>query len=235
MSLATPRPPLIVLLAWNEAECIGDTVNELRRVIPSADVLVVDDGSADATSVCARLAGAQVVRHPFNLGVAAAEATGLTFAQRSGYTRVIRMDGDGQHDPASVKELLARVDEGADLVIGSRFAGVESFRSTALRRLGSSFLASLVSTLSGTRITDPTSGFRAFSGAAISLFATTFPHDYPEPESVLMAAKRGLTIREVPVRMRPRRTGQSSLTPIKSALYMAKVSLALVLERMRRT
>jgi glycosyltransferase involved in cell wall biosynthesis len=225
--------PLIVLLAHNEEGCIASTVRELKRELEDVDVLVIDDGSRDRTAELARSAGAQVISHPFNLGVAAGEATGLLYASRQGYTRVLRMDGDGQHDPGSIPGLLEALDSGAELAIGSRFAGVDSFRSTWLRRLGSGFLSRLLSVLCRQRITDPTSGFRGFGGRAIAYFARTHPHDYPEPESVLMASRKGFSIREVPVRMRPRRTGVSSLTPWKSAYFMVKVSFALLLERLR--
>ena len=228
----SPRT-LIVLLAHNEEACIADTVAELYRELPGVDVLVVNDGSKDQTALQARSAGALVVSHPFNLGVAAGEATGLLFALRHGYSRVIRMDGDGQHDPHSVPELLRALEAGAELVVGSRFAGVTSFRSTWLRRFGNRFLSRLLSTLSHQRITDPTSGFRGFGPKAIRFFAATHPHDYPEPESVLMAARQGFSITEVPVRMRPRQTGVSSLTPFKAAFYMIKVSFALLMERVR--
>ncbi|MCP3138238.1 glycosyltransferase family 2 protein [Pyxidicoccus xibeiensis] len=227
------RRGLIVLLAYNEEECIGSTVAELREALPGMDVLVVDDGSADQTAARAREAGAHVLTHPFNLGVAAGEATGLLYASRQGYQRVLRMDGDGQHDPASVPMLLEALDAGKELVIGSRFAGVTTFRSTWLRRFGNQFLSRLLSTLTQQRITDPTSGFRGFGPRAIAFFGRTHPHDYPEPESVLMASRQGFPITEVPARMRPRRTGTSSLTPWKSAFYMAKVSFALLMERVR--
>jgi glycosyltransferase involved in cell wall biosynthesis len=224
---------VIILLAYNEEASIAATVRELRGQLPAVDVLVVDDGSADATAARAREAGARVVRHPFNLGVAAGESTGLLYALRQGYARALRMDGDGQHDPQSVPLLLTALDAGAELVVGSRFAGVASFQSTWLRRLGSRFIAHLLSSLCRQRITDPTSGFRGFGPQAMRLFSTRFPHDYPEPESVLMASRQHLPIVEVPVRMRSRRAGMSSLTPWRSVFYMAKVSFALLLERFR--
>lgn len=224
---------LIVLLAMNEAECIGETVGELRRLLPAVDVLVVDDGSRDETAAIARSAGAAVASHPINLGVAVGESTGLRYALRHHYARAIRMDGDGQHDPASVAELMRALDQGTDVVIGSRFAGTVSYESKGLRRLGSRFLSLLLRLLSGRRISDPTSGFRGFGARAIAYFADTHPHDYPEPESVLMAVKQGLSVAEVPVRMRPRLTGTSSLTPWKSMFYMVKVSFALLLETAR--
>jgi glycosyltransferase involved in cell wall biosynthesis len=226
---------LVVLLAYNERECIRDTIVEVRGDLPDVDILVVDDGSEDETADIARAAGAAVVRHPINLGVAAAESTGLIYAARAGYTSVVRMDGDGQHAPRSAGALFDALGEGTELVIGSRFLGGEHRESSRLRKAGSRYLAFLLSLLCGRPVSDPTSGFRGFSGRAIESFARSHPHDYPEPESVFMAFRQGLRIREVPVQMRPRRTGSSSLTPLRSGFYMVKVSFALLLERLRPT
>jgi len=224
---------LAVLLAFDEAECIGRTVREAKAALPDADVLVVDDGSADGTAQEALAAGALVARHPINLGVSAAESTGLAYAVRHGYGAVVRMDGDGQHDPAFAGALLDAVREGTDLVVGTRFGEVKSFESTPLRRAGNSLLSAMVSALCRQKVTDPTSGFRAFSPRGAAFFAGVHPHDYPEPESLLMAHRQGFRIREVPVRMRPRTSGRSSLTPGRSAYYMVKTSLALTLELLR--
>ncbi len=224
---------LVVLLALDEEACIARAVGEARAALPGADVLVVDDGSSDGTAQQARSAGALVARHPINLGVSAAEATCLTYAHRNGYGAVVRMDGDGQHDPAFARALLAALEDGADLAVGTRFSELRSFESTLLRRAGNAFLSRVVSALCGQRITDPTSGFRAFNRRCAAFFAGVHPHDYPEPESLLMAHRQGFRIREVPVRMRPRTTGRSSLTPGRSAYYMMKTSLALTLELLR--
>jgi hypothetical protein len=143
------------------------------------------------------------------------------------------MDGDGQHDPAFAGALLDAVRDGADLVVGTRFGGLQSFESTALRRAGNALLSAVVSALCRQEVTDPTSGFRAFGPRAAAFFAGVHPHDYPEPESLLMAHRQGFRIREVPVRMRPRTTGRSSLTAGRSAYYMVKTSLALTLELLR--
>lgn len=224
---------LVLLLACNEAACIAETIKELRSKLHDVEVLVVDDGSSDATSARALEAGAWVVRHPINLGVAAGESTGLKYALRGRHSYVIRMDGDGQHDPASVPAIIAELERGADLVIGGRYSGVSSYQSHGLRRLGGVFLSALIRALSGLTVRDPTSGFRGFSRRAVEYFADTHPHDYPEPESVVMAVRRGLIVAEVPARMRPRATGRSSITAWKSVFYMFKVSFALVLERAR--
>ncbi len=225
--------PLAVLLAYEEEAAIGRTVEELRRELPEAALLVVDDGSSDRTAAAARAAGARVARHPFNLGVAAAEATGLRYALRHGHPAVVRMDGDGQHDPKSARELLAAVERGAELAVGSRFLEREGFQSSAARRAGNALLARIVSSLCGQSVTDPTSGLRAFGGRAIPFFAERFPHDYPEPESLVWAHRAGLCVEEIPVQMRPRLAGRSSLTPWKSGYYMVKVTLALGLELAR--
>ncbi|MHB1846710.1 MAG: glycosyltransferase family 2 protein [Deltaproteobacteria bacterium] len=238
--------PLVVLLAFEEEAAIGRVVAETRAALPEAEILVVDDGSSDQTATAARDAGATVARHPWNLGVAAAEATGLRYAQRHGHRAVVRMDGDGQHDPQSGRALLAAIERGAELAVGSRFFGpaeppaadgaaslAPGFRSTAARRSGNALLARIVSSLCGQRLTDPTSGLRAFGGRAIPFFAARFPHDYPEPESLVWASREGFRLEELPVRMRPRLAGQSSLTPLRSSYYMLKVTFALALELAR--
>lgn len=223
---------LIVVLAYNEEDSIGTVVNELRTKVPGAAVLVVDDGSADGTSDRSLAAGARVVRHPFNLGVAAAETTGLMFAQRNGYGAVVRVDGDGQHAPAFIPELL-RALTSADLAIGVRTRGTAGYQATGLRFIGGAFLVWLVRALSGVRVTDVTSGFRGFGPRAVAFFSQHTPNDYPEPESIVMAARAHLSVAEVPVVMRPRETGQSSLTVGRSVFYMVKVTLALLLETLR--
>jgi glycosyltransferase involved in cell wall biosynthesis len=224
---------LVILLAHDEEAAIAGSIDEVRRELPGTDVLVVDDGSDDRTAELARTAGARVVRHSFNLGVAAAESTGLRFALAHGYDTALRMDGDGQHDATSARALLDAVEAGAELVVGTRYGEVKTYRPSAGRRTGSRILDLLVSRLCGRRFTDPCSGFRAFGGRALPFFAEHFPFDYPEPESLVWACRRGFRVQELPVRMRPRVAGQSSLTPLGSAYYMVKVSLALTLELLR--
>ncbi len=227
------RRGLVAVLAYNEAPSIAHTIRELTGTARNVDVLVVDDGSTDGTAALAREAGAAVLRHPVNLGVSTGEASALAYALRHGFRMMVRVDGDGQHDPACVKSLMDAIEGGADLVIGSRFAGTASYTSTGLRRLGIGFLSRLLSSLIRMRVTDPTSGFRGFSRGAMRLFSRTYPHEYPEPESVLMASRSGLVIREVPVRMRPRFAGRSSLSGWGAAFYVLKVCTALSLEFLR--
>ncbi len=223
---------VVFILAFNEEASIGALVCETRAKLPDATIVVVDDGSVDATAARASAAGAWVLRHPFNLGVAASEATGLKYAKRGGHRIAVRLDGDGQHDPAFVSELVAQLSH-ADLVVGARSQDAKGYRATGLRLIGARYLAFVTRLLSGSRITDVTSGFRAFGPAAIAYFSEHVPNDYPEPESIVMAARAGLRVTEVPVLMRRRETGASSLTFLRSMYYMAKVSFALVLETLR--
>jgi len=224
---------LIAVLAYNESASIRDTLAEVSAAAPGASVVVVDDGSLDQTAPAARAQGAQVIRHPINLGVAAAEATGLRYALQRGCRAVIRMDGDGQHDPGAITRFVAAMDAGADMVVGSRYLERGGFQSTFMRRFGNGLLCKILALLCRQRFTDPTSGFRGFSGRALTFFAHQFPHDYPEPESLLWASRQGFRVVEVPVAMRSRQSGVSSLNPARSAYYMIKVCFALGLELLR--
>jgi glycosyltransferase involved in cell wall biosynthesis len=224
---------LIAVLAYNEAASIRETVAEILAQVDCADVVVIDDGSSDDTAPRATSAGAIVIRHPINLGVAAGEATGLRYALAGGYRAVLRMDGDGQHDPRAAQQLFAALGQGAEVAVGSRYLEKAGFQSTSARRAGNAVLCRLLALLCGQRLTDPTSGFRAFGGRAIAFFAFHFPNDYPEPESLLWASREGFRIEEVPVEMRPRRAGRSSLGASRSAYYMVKVCLAMSLELVR--
>jgi glycosyltransferase involved in cell wall biosynthesis len=231
---------LAIVPAYNEAGAILATVEDIHTYAPDFDVLVVDDGSTDDTAVLARAAGARVIRHPFNLGIGGAVQTGFRYAFEHGFQLAVRVDGDGQHDPAQLGLLLGPIlaDE-ADIVIGSRFRETlegdsDSFRSSRTRRLGISILAWTVSLLVRRRVTDPTSGFQALNRKAIALFAADYPHDYPEVEAALMVHKHELRMTEVPVQMRERAAGQSSIGALASVYYMVKVMLALFVGLFRK-
>lgn len=230
------RKILVIIPALNEAGRVSRVVRELRAAYPSADPLVIDDCSTDATAHEAAQSGAAVVCLPFNLGIGGAVQTGFLYARRNGYAVAIQVDGDGQHDPASVDAVLAPVLAGKlDMCIGSRFmAGSGTFKSSFLRRIGIRFFCRLISVLTGTQLTDPTSGFRAYGRKAIELFAREYPVDFPEPESIVLARRCGAAIGEVPALMRPRQGGSSSIRYAKSAYYMIKVTLAIILCIMRR-
>jgi glycosyltransferase involved in cell wall biosynthesis len=230
-----PRRVAIVP-AFDEQAVIASVVQEIRAFDPTLDVVVIDDGSADGTASAAAGAGAAVVRLPFNLGIGGAVQTGFKYALEHGYDVAVRLDGDGQHDPAEVPKLLEPLarDE-ADVVVGSRFAGGErEYRPPFARRAGIRWFAHLVSLLTRQRLTDTTSGFQAVNARGIRLFAADYPHDYPEVEAAVMVVRHRLRIKEVPVRMRERELGSSSITTLRSLYYAIKVTLALFIGIFRR-
>ena len=230
MARMTERPSYVAVVpAYNEAASVGDVVRRLHSRCRGYDVVVVDDGSTDATAKIAEEAGAYVLRLPFNLGIGGAVQAGFKFALDNGYEYVIQVDGDGQHDPGEIEKLeRAMRDQGVDMVCGSRFL-TEDYRYPApvSRRTGIHLFAFLLSRIVGQRVSDPTSGFRLFNRRGISVFARDYPHDYPEVEAVLMLHHHRLRMAEVPVRMFKRGGGVSSITSGKSVYYMIKVLLAL--------
>ena len=221
--------------AYNEADSIASVVREIRATDPDIEILVVDDGSTDGTSRFAAAAGAVVVRLPFNLGIGGAVQTGYQYALEHGFELAVQVDGDGQHDPSEIAKLLEPILDGsADMVVGSRFMGDRDYRSTLGRRIGTRIFAALVSLITRQRVTDTTSGFRAVNRLGIRLFAADYPHDYPEVETTVLVHRHRLRMVEVPVSMRTRAAGQSSITLFQSIYYMIKVSLALFVGLFRR-
>jgi glycosyltransferase involved in cell wall biosynthesis len=222
---------LAIIPAYNEAASIADVVASLHRHAPEFDALVVDDGSTDETATVARAAGARVVRHPFNLGIGGAVQSGYRFAQEHDYDIAVQVDGDGQHDPRHLAEFVdfLRQNPRIDMVTGSRFLDEdgEGYRSSASRRVGIRIFATVLSAITRRRVTDPTSGFRMTTRRGICLFANDYPHDYPEVEAVLMVHAHRLESAELPVRMRPRTGGESSIGSTQSVYYMIKVLLAI--------
>ena len=221
--------------ALNEEDSVAEVVSELRREAPDFDVLVVDDGSDDATAERATAAGAAVLSHPFNLGIGGAVQSGYRYAYLHGYEVAVQVDGDGQHDPAQLSKLeqgLAR--SGADLVWGSRFLEDAGYSVPRLRRAGRVIFARVVSLITRRPITDPTSGFRIANRRGIELFARDYPHDYPEVEAILMAHSHDLEISEVAVTMRRRETGSSSINMVNAGYYMVRVLLAIFVGLFRR-
>jgi len=221
---------LAIVPAYNEAAAIAATIDDIRRKAPGWDVLVVDDGSTDNTAGRATTTGARVIRHPFNLGIGGAVQSGYLFALENGYDYAVQVDGDGQHDAGYLPEMLGRLQSSQDLnmVTGSRFLAEdrEGYRSSAPRRLGIRAFSWILSRITGRAITDPTSGLRMTDRHGIELFARDYPHDYPEVEAVLLLHAHKLRAEEIPVRMRPRTTGRSSITSSVSVIYMTKVLLA---------
>lgn len=226
---------LAIVPAFNEEGTIGDVVDEIKRFEPGFDVLVVDDGSIDGTARVAAEHGARVVRLPFNLGIGGAVQTGYRYAFEHGFEIAVQVDGDGQHDPRELPKLLEPILAGrADMVVGTRFAGERVYPAKRARRFGTAIFSSAVSLIVRQRITDATSGFRAVNRRGICLFAADYPHDYPEVEATVLVFRHKLTILEVPVGMRARGGGRSSITKSRSLYYMIKVSLALLMSLIRR-
>lgn len=219
---------LIVLPAFNEEESIGDVIREVRSTLPGIACLVVDDGSKDSTSLIAQAAGAKVVRLPFNLGVGGAMRLGFRYAVENDFDVVIQIDADGQHDPAAVPQLLEKLGE-ADIVIGARFAGVGDYRAGGVRRFAMRVIAGVLSRTARTTLTDTTSGFKASGPRAVALFADNYPAEYlgDTIEALVIAARAGCRITQVPVAMRARTGGRPSHNPFKAAVYLLRAFVAL--------
>jgi glycosyltransferase involved in cell wall biosynthesis len=225
-----------IVPALNEELTVTRVIDELRAFDPGLVVVVVDDGSLDRTAEVAAARGAVVLRLPFNLGIGGAVQTGFRFAYEHGFDIAVRVDGDGQHDPSQLARILEPVLRGeADIAVGSRFAAEEGgYRSSRSRRVGIRLLAWIVSRISGQRVTDTTSGFQVLNRRGIALFARDYPHDYPEVEATVMVFRHRLRLVEVPVAMRERGSGSSSITALRSIYYMVKVLLAIFVGLFRR-
>jgi glycosyltransferase involved in cell wall biosynthesis len=230
-----PPRSLIIIPAYNEALSIASVVEDIRTNSEGHDILVINDGSTDATEETARSCGVRVITLPFNLGIGGAMQTGYIYAYRNGYDVAIQFDGDGQHMADQIKALIAPLAGGqADAVIGSRFLGDKTYRSRFARLFGIKILSAVISLLIGRRITDPTSGFRAVNREVIGYYSRSYPDDYPEPEAVVLLHRAGFRIAEVPASMRERQAGSSSITVLKGLYYMAKVILAIIIDMMKK-
>lgn len=227
---------LVILPALNEAGNIGKTVRRIRQAAPDVDVLVINDGSVDETTAEAQTAGAIVLQMPYNVGIGAAVQTGFKYAALHEYQCVVRNDGDGQHAAGDIGHLVTTLQEtDVDVVIGSRFLGDGDYGTPPMRLLGISVLKLLLRSITHQPITDPTSGFAAFNRRAIRFFAQAYPHDYPEPEAIVLMHRSGLKMCEIPVTFLPREHGTSSFTaPTRSIYYMVKVTLAILINLLRR-
>jgi glycosyltransferase involved in cell wall biosynthesis len=226
---------LVIIPAYNEEQSLPAVIADLKQHVAEADILVVNDGSRDRTTDVARQAGVKVAALPFNLGIGGAMQTGYRYAHAKGYDIAIQFDGDGQHVAAEVSTLLELLKGGkADLVVGSRFLKRGDYRPPFFRRIGMWIFSTFLSAILGMTITDTTSGFRAANRRVIDFFARAYPEDYPEVESLVLLHRAGSVIAEVPVKMRDRTAGRSSITPIRSAYYMIKVLLAVFIDLMKK-
>jgi glycosyltransferase involved in cell wall biosynthesis len=230
------RKRVAIIPALNESATIGRVIQEIRAADPGFEILVVDDGSEDETGAIAEAAGALLIRLPFNLGIGGAVQTGFRYALANGFEAAVQIDGDGQHDPSQLRAILEPLVAGdADIVIGSRFAGVGDYRAARGRRLGMRVFAAIVSVIVRQPLTDTSSSFRALNRRSLSLFAADYPHGFLETvEATVLAGKYRLRMKEVPVTMRERELGRSSLTIPLSLFYTAKVLLAVFVSLFRK-
>lgn len=226
---------LIVIPAYNESENIKNTVEDIINNAPDFDYVVINDCSTDNTAEICEKNGFNYINLPVNLGIGGAVQTGYRYANDNGYDIAVQVDGDGQHDVAFLKKMAQILEEeNLDMVIGSRFIEKEGFQSSFMRRVGIVYFTWLIKLVTGKKITDSTSGLRMVGRNVIELFAKEYPKDYPEPETAVAILKRGMRVKEIPVVMRARQGGQSSIRLQKSVYYMIKVTLAILVESMRK-
>ncbi len=230
--MAEPRL-LVVIPAHNEAGSLEHVIAEVRAAVEAA-IVVVDDGSTDATPDIALGAGVELLRLPFNLGIGSTMQTGFQFASREGYDIAVQVDGDGQHDAGCIPALLDAIARGdCDMALGSRYLDSAGYDGPAGRRWGTALFSRILSLMLGQKLTDATSGFRVINRPLIEQFARDYPRDYPEVEALLAAHMARRRIREVPVNMRRRGDGRSSIGSFRSVYYMVKVLLALLVTATR--
>lgn len=230
----TPHKLLVVVPALNEEQSVGTVVRDVRAAMPGAECLVVDDGSTDGTAEAARAAGAQVISLPFNLGVGGAMRAGFRYARDHGHDVVVQVDADGQHDARFIPQLVSALDR-SDVVIGARFAGLGDYGVRGPRRWAMRFLAWAVSRVAKHPLTDVTSGFKATGHRGVQLFAQTYPAEYlgDTVEALVIGARAGLQIAQLPVAMRPRQAGEPSHRPVKATVYLLRAGVAFLLALVR--
>lgn len=225
---------IVIIPAYNERESIVSTVEDIRKKAPEFDFIIVNDCSKDDTLAVCREHGFPVLDLPINLGIGGAVQTGYLYAYQNGYDIAVQMDGDGQHDAVYLEQMVKElIKNDCDMVIGSRFIENQGFQSSRIRRFGIQFFTFLLRVLFGKKITDATSGMRMCNRRTMELFIKDYPRDYPEPETVARLLRHKYNVKEVPVIMKQRNAGVSSISPGKSVYYMIKVTLAILIERLR--
>ncbi len=228
---------LIIIPAFNEERQIANVIERVKIEIPEAQILVINDGSSDATEKKAKEAGARVLSHPFNLGYGVTLQTGYKFALKYGFDYVLQIDGDGQHDPRYLKKLLEEIKKrDVEIVIGSRFLGEGEYKTPFLRRMGMKIFAYIAGRIIGQKITDPTSGYQALSRKALEFYSRDFfPGDYPDADVLIMLRRAGLRFREFPVRMYHNANGSSMHNGLKPIYYAYKMFLCIMLNLIRNS
>lgn len=226
---------IVIIPAYNEEESIVNTVRDIRENAKEFDYIIINDCSKDNTLKICRENGLNVLDLPVNLGIGGAVQTGYMYAYKHGYELAVQFDGDGQHEARYLNEMAEIMQrENVDMLIGSRFINNEGFQSSGIRRMGINFFASLMKILFGQRISDSTSGMRMCNRKVMKNFIDDYPRDYPEPESVVAVLRRKMKVEEIPVIMKERTGGVSSISMKKSVYYMIKVTLAILIERIRK-
>ncbi|MGE9941799.1 glycosyltransferase family 2 protein [Bariatricus sp. SGI.161] len=226
---------LIIIPAYNESENIEKTVTAIKKNAPDFDYVIINDCSTDQTRKICERNHYNIINLPINLGIGGAVQTGYRYGYEEGYDVAVQVDGDGQHDPQFLNTMVEYLNENnLDMVIGSRFINKEGFQSSGTRRIGIKYFAILIRVLTGTKITDPTSGLRMVNREIMKIFAYDYPKDYPEPESVVSILRKEKKVKELPVIMKAREGGVSSISPKKSIYYMIKVTLAILIECIRK-
>jgi hypothetical protein len=226
----TSKKVLIIIPSYNEERSVGWVIQGLNAFIPEADIVVIDDGSRDRTASIAKRCKAWVISLPYNLGIGGAVQTGYKFAHTMGYDIAIQVDGDGQHSPQEVRNLINEINKGdCDMVIGSRFVKKSGYRGSFPRRVGALIFSIVVSIICRQKFKDTTSGFRAVNRKVIEFFASEYPHDYPEAEAIVSLRREGFKVKEIPTEMEPRLAGVSSIDFFSAIYYMAKVLLAVII------
>ena len=226
---------IVIIPAYNESESIKQTVEEIKRKAPEFDYVVVNDCSTDKTKEICENNGFNVINLPINLGIGGAVQTGYRYGYNKGYDVAVQVDGDGQHNPEFLVKMADYLErKKVDMVIGSRFIEKQGFQSSGTRRIGIKYFTFLIQLLTGKKITDPTSGLRMVNRYVMKIFAYDYPKDYPEPESVVAILRKKKKVEEMPVIMRERNGGVSSISLKKSVYYMIKVTLAILIEKIRK-
>ena len=226
---------IVINPAYNEISNIRTTVQDILDHAPGFDYVIINDCSQECTMRFCTEQGMNIINLPVNLGIGGAVQTGYLYAWRNGYDVAVQFDGDGQHDASYLGEMADFLQaQQADMVIGSRYIRREGFQSSGIRQFGIRYFSALIKLLTGKRVTDPTSGMRMVNRDVMKIYSEDYPVDYPEPESVVTILRMGKKVSEIPVIMRERQGGVSSISPRKAVYYMIKVTLAILMECLRK-